>query len=145
DRLQLLAIAIALILYIPLPPSLLSNLKQKATQHELGYLYIYLVDLYLFDWRLFEACMFWLPKGAKTGAHDHQEAINRGRVISGCIEEVRFRVTRDRLIPTRRRNIPAGCWLKSGFKTAPYAIHELVGVSEETAIALSFYFPGRDY
>lgn len=142
---KLLAVAAALILLIPLPPSLLSKLERQATKHELGYKYIYLADLYLFNWRIFEACLFWLPKNAKTGAHDHQKAINRGRVISGCIEEVRCRVTRDRVIPTRRRKIAAGGWLKSGFQTAAYAIHELVGVSDETAIALSLYFPGRDY
>ncbi|MDY6803294.1 MAG: hypothetical protein SXA11_05740 [Cyanobacteriota bacterium] len=146
DRdIKLLAVAVALILSIPLPPSWLSKLERQASKHELGYKYIYLVEFYLFNWRIFEACLFWLPKNAKTGAHDHQNVINRGRVIYGCIEEVRFRVTRDRVLPTRRRKIAAGGWLKSAFQTAPYAIHELVGASDEMAIALSLYFPGRDY
>ena len=138
-------ILLALLLGIPLPPELLAELELQATTHDFGYKYLYLADIYLFKLRLFEACLFWLPQDGTTGYHDHQGTINRGRVIRGTIIEERARVTRNEIKVIRRRKISAGGWLTSSFRTAPYQIHQLVGASEEMAVALSMYFPGRDY
>lgn len=140
-----LLVLIASVLSIPLRPSVLENLEQLATNHPAGYKYLYLADISIFNWRVFEALLFWIPLNARTGAHDHENVFNRGRVIEGCLEEQHFRVIDTKIKLTTAREINAGGWLTGGFRTAPFQIHEFVGCSEETAIALSMYFPGRDY
>ncbi len=145
NKLKLLGIAAALIACIPLPPAILAELEKQAVTHDFGYKYLYLADIFLFNWRLFEACLFWLPPAGKTGAHCHQEVFNRGRVVRGSIIEEKSRVTRNEIKPVSRRNIPAGGWLKGSFKTPPFAIHELINASEQISVALSLYLPGRDY
>lgn len=138
-------VLLALLLAIPLPPQLLAELELRATTHDFGYKYLYLADIYFFKWRVFEACLFWLPQDGKTGQHDHQGVINGGKIIRGAIIEETARVTRNEIKVMRQRKISADNWLKSFFRTAPYQIHQLVGASEEMAVALSMYFPGRDY
>lgn len=117
----------------------LQLMRQKATAHPTGYDFFHLVDLKLFGVRVFEALIFWLPNNVSTLEHDHQLVLNVGLVIKGFIEEKKFRVTRGRLELEKARKIAQGKY----FLTAPFQIHELVGLSE--SIVFSCYLFGKDY